>query len=262
MAIGSLGCKEFGGAVPTGPLSRAAGLSLAALVFLSIACAAWSRPYDSGPDVIYRAPRVEEAYATALSRGRMLNVAPVNPQLAPSRPWDNLGDFCTFPERLRHDAVGAFFAGHVRPPMNRRGIGSVIETARIQGFAMAALNRSIDVQLDNLQRDLPPEGQARFLGPGQRLRTRPATWGDAAAQRAEWAVALHDVADVVRARAATTPEFDANYVALIWSAFECELIAGHGRFLTDLDQSPETIAEERQVRAVDFLRSFAGAPAR
>ena len=121
---------------------------------------------------------------------------------------------------------------------------------------MGGINDGIRNELNRAATTFPPDVQAQFMTPGVRFGAHPTTWGDAAAQRAEWSEVLHAVGESSRSAARTSTGFDTNYAAVVWSVLECDLIAGHRRFLAALDASREAMTEPRQSAAVTYLRQF------
>jgi hypothetical protein len=240
------------------PKNRGRTLGAAALAaWLAVSAGpVLASPTDTAEDLVFRLTPIEEGYGTDVVRGLATGVPQQSADVAPSRPWDNMGDFCLMPDRPRHDLVGTFFAAHVNAPTTAavavRGPQIISSEAR----AMDVVNANLARQMERLPQVFPPPGRAQFLGQGQSLGAHPATWGQAAAQRAEWALVLHDVGQTARGAAAASPDFEHNYLAVIWTALECDLIAGHSRFLAALSASGETISDPRQLAAVQLLQRF------
>lgn len=237
-------------------MSRARSRSGLVVLLALLASTASARPADTTPDVIYRAANLEQDLDNAIMRSLATGVTQQNPGVAPARPWDDLDGFCATPQRQRFEAVGRFFLEHVGTTAPA-GAGNRNAMARAAAAAqMGGINDGIQRELNRASSTFPPDLQARFMTPGVRFGARPRTWGEAAAQRAEWSVVLHAVGESARRGSTTTTGFDANYAAVVWSVLECDLLAGHDRFIAALDAAGETITEPRQVAAVEHLRRF------
>ena len=208
---------------------------------------------NPGRDIMTRAPGLEEDYARAVVDGLGRSTRSLSQTLAATRPWDDLGAFCNQPLDRRLNTVGDYFSAHVEPPPPSRDMTSEIR-------AMVQMNQTISQQLNLLPSRFPPPGRAIFLSDGQTLSSRVSNWGQALAQRAEWALVLHSVGDATRSSASGTTEFAHNYAAMIWSSIECDLISGNRGFLQQVGASGEDISDPRQRHALEFLGQLQTTP--
>lgn len=158
-------------------------------------------------------------YVSAVSREMSASTGARSP--GGPGPWAD-PQACARPRFQLAQATGRYMADHVRRP--RRG-GNAL------GLELGLSTRFVDNQFRNAWRQLPPPGQAQFLQRGERLNARPGDWNEALRQRAEWAVALEQVAGATRAQADGSIDFQLNFSAAVWTALDCEYRADTRRFL-------------------------------
>ena len=223
-------------------------LTLCVLAAASSAQSAARPPQDASEEIKTRAMPVFEDFAQGVVTQAALRRTP-HRTLAEARPWDDLAAYCAIPRLQRANLVGDFVAAHVELPAPARNLRS---TVRIMGEA----DREFTRRINRIAERFPTEGQGQFLAAGQTLRSRPAGWGDALTQRAEWALVLHTAAGELRTASVGSVDFRANYAAAVWSAVECDYISRHAAFLTDIQASGEAVTGSRQQAALDFLRRF------
>jgi len=151
-----------------------------------------------------------------------------------------MGTVCSENHIERRDGYGRYVARHVREP--RRG----------RRLVLTRLSADFRRNVRTVSRTLP-DGEPRFLIPGESLSQPPATWEQAARQRAEWASVLGTLNERLVADADRTGEYETYVVAGMWTRLDCLLARTDHKFLRDFEAAGAEAGDERTAAALELL---------